>query len=326
MPVIPHSSYQPPYWLPNSHLQTIYPNIARRVNGIHFRRERIGTPDNDFLDLDWCSPSNASSRLVIMSHGLEGDSQRTYMKGMVKAFTQENWHVLAWNYRGCSGETNKLIKAYHSGATYDLATVIAHVLSLNIYQEIVLVGFSLGGNLTLKYLGEQGAVLPSLIKKSVIFSAPVDLASCADEISKPHNFIYAKRFLRTLKRKLKTKIDQYPGEFDAAVLQQIKTLRDFDNLYTAPVHGFKDAQDYYEQCSARYFLDKITVPTLIVNARNDSFLAPACYPVEQIAQLENVFLEIPDKGGHCGFAPANKEGLYWSERRAVEFVNDNEKR
>ncbi|EAY28615.1 YheT family hydrolase [Microscilla marina] len=320
MPVISESSYRSPFWLPNRHLQTIYPNILRRIEGVHYQRERIDTPDGDFLDLDWCKSPSGQPRLVIMSHGLEGDTHRTYMKGMVRAFRQQNWDVLTWNYRGCSGENNRLIKAYHSGATYDLATVVQHALSLNVYQEVVMVGFSLGGNLTLKYLGEQGAQLSELITKSVIFSAPVDLAACADEISKPHNFIYAKRFLRTLKQKLKAKIERYPDAFAPGIMQQIKTLRDFDNLYTAPVHGFENAQDYYKQCSARYFLDTIAIPTLIVNAQNDSFLAPTCYPKTQVEKLDWIFLEIPRKGGHCGFAPAKPNDLYWSEQRALEFV------
>lgn len=321
MPLIPKSSYRSPYWLPNRHLQTIYPNILRKITDVVYQRERIDTPDGDFLDLDWCKTPASNQRLIIMSHGLEGDSHRTYMKGMVRAFSQQNWDVLTWNYRGCSGENNRLVTAYHSGATYDLDTVVKHALSLNTYHEVVMIGFSLGGNLTLKYLGEQGTSLPKAIQKSVIFSAPVDLASCADEISKPHNFIYAKRFLRTLKQKLKLKIAQYPDAFAPDIMQKIKTLRDFDNLYTAPIHGFEDAQDYYTQCSARYFLDTIAIPTLIVNAWNDSFLAPACYPKAQIEKLDKVFLEVPAKGGHCGFAPANQQGLYWSEQRALEFVN-----
>lgn len=297
----------------------------RRIDDVSYRRERIDTPDGDFLDLDWCKAPAPSTRLVLMSHGLEGDSHRTYMKGMVRAFSLQNWDVLTWNYRGCSGENNRLIKAYHSGATYDLDTVVKHALALNAYTEIVMIGFSLGGNLTLKYLGEQGALLPKVIQKSVVFSAPIDLASCADEISKPHNFVYAKRFLRTLKQKLKAKIALYSESFDADIMQQIKTLRDFDNLYTAPIHGFENAQDYYEKCSARHFLDTITVPTLIVNAWNDSFLAPACYPKAQVEQLDKVFLEIPAKGGHCGFTPAKKSEFYWSEQRALEFVNkDND--
>lgn len=322
MPIIHHSSYQAPYWLPNRHLQTIYPNVLRQVNDVNYQRERIDTPDGDFLDLDWCKhPSNSTRRLVVISHGLEGAAQRTYVKGMVQAFSRQHWDALAWNYRGCSGEDNRLLKAYHSGATYDLATVLQHVQEQHIYQEIVLIGFSLGGNLTLKYLGEQSNSLSPLIRKSVVFSAPVDLSSCGDELNKPHNFIYARRFLRTLKRKLQTKIQQHPQAFDKDILKQVKTLRDFDNLYTAPVHGFVNAQDYYDQCSARHFLDKITIPTLIVNAMNDTFLAPLCYPKAQVEQLEHVYLETPEKGGHCGFTSRDKTGNYWSENRALAFVN-----
>jgi len=325
MPLIKNTTYQSPRWLINRHWQTIYPNIFRSVKGVQYQRERLDTPDGDFLDLDWWrSVSKKPKRLVILSHGLEGNSQRAYIKGMARAFYQNDWGVLAWNMRGCSGEANRLLCAYHSGFTIDLATVIAHVLALGDYEEIALVGFSLGGNLTLKYLGEQGGNLSSKITRAVTFSTPLDLSSCAAELRKRHNFVYSRRFLKSLKQKVKTKMVQFPGALDQAILKHMKTLPDFDELYTAPVSGFESAQDYYTKSSALYFLDTIAIPTLIVNAQNDTFLAPPCYPQEQVARLDKVFLETPAQGGHCGFTPIGSKNIYWSEQRALAFVEQNE--
>ncbi|OJJ16398.1 alpha/beta hydrolase [marine bacterium AO1-C] len=322
MPLINTTTYQSPRWLINRHLQTVYPHIFRSVKGVHYQRERIDTPDGDFLDLDWWKPAQKQpKRLAIISHGLEGNTHRAYIKGMARAFYQNDWAALAWNLRGCSGEDNRLLQAYHSGFTVDLATVVNHVLASNDYDEIVLVGFSLGGNLTLKYLGEQGEALDSKITRGVALSTPVDLSSCAVELHKRHNFVYARRFLRSLKQKVRTKIAQFPGELDQAILKHMKTLNDFDELYTAPVNGFQNAQDYYTKSSSRYFLDTIAVPTLIINAQNDTFLAPPCYPTEQVAKLDKVFLEIPAQGGHCGFTSVQKAGLYWSESRTLDFMN-----
>ena len=321
MPLIKTTTYQSPGWLINGHWQTIYPNVFRSVKDVQYQRERIDTPDGDFLDLDWWKPTTKpTKRVVILSHGLEGNTDRPYIKGMAKAFYQNDWTVLAWNLRGCSEEDNRLLWAYHSGFTVDLATVVNHVLSLNDFEEIALVGFSLGGNLTLKYLGEQGGHIDSRITRAVTFSTPVDLSSCAAELHKRHNFLYARRFLKSLKQKVKLKIDQFPDKLDKAILKHMKTLNDFDELYTAPINGFENAQDYYAKSSARFFLDAIAIPTLIVNAQNDTFLGAPCYPTEQVAKLDKVFLEVPTQGGHCGFTSANDAGRYWSEKRALTFV------
>ena len=321
MPLIEMSTYQSPRWLINGHWQTIYPNIFRSVKGVQYQRERINTSDGDFLDLDWWKPTQKPiKRVVILSHGLEGNTDRAYIKGMAKAFYDNDWAVLAWNQRSCSEETNRLLCSYHSGFTVDLAEVIDHALETNDYDEVALVGFSLGGNLTLKYLGEQGAGIASQITRSVVFSVPLDLASCAKQLHQWYNWVYSRRFLKSLKQKVKVKMSQFPGALEANLLKQIKTLNDFDELFTAPVNGFENAQDYYTQSSARYFLDKIAIPTLIVNAQNDTFLAPPCYPRKQVAQLDNVFLETPAQGGHCGFTPLKGKTTYWSEQRAIDFI------
>jgi uncharacterized protein len=307
--------YVPPFFLFNEHLETIFPSLLRRVTIQPYVRERIVTPDSDFLDLDWLT--KGSKKLIIISHGLEGNSTRAYVKGMARAFYTDDYDVLAWNYRGCSEEMNRQLRFYHSGATEDLAHVIDHAISLNRYHWIGLIGFSLGGNLTLKYLGER-AVNP-LIKKAVVFSAPVHLDSSCEKISRPSNRIYAQRFLRSLKNKITVKSRLIKG-LDTSHLNSIRTIKDFDEAYTAPLHGFKNAAEYYEKNSSIFFISNIAIPTLIVNTQNDPFLSELCFPVDEIKNHPFTRMEIPLRGGHVGFTLINKKGLYWSEQRALNWM------
>lgn len=318
MPLIQSTSYTSPIWLYNGHLQTIIPSLFRKVRGVPFKRERIATIDDDFLDLDWLKSGN--EKLVIISHGLEGDSRRPYVKGMAKAFHAAGWDVAAWNFRGCSGEINKNLRFYHSGSTEDLHTVVLHALGVGNYREAALIGFSLGGNLTLKYLGEDNAKLPKQIKAAAVFSVPLHLHSSSIQISQRGNRIYSRRFLKKLKQKVEAKSQLMPDQLTVTHFDNIRSLEDFDDFYTAPLHGFENAQAYYEACSAIRFIDKIYVPTLIVNAANDPFLSPKCYPTEQVKDHPYVHLEIPAEGGHCGFPLYNAQGMYWSEIRALEFL------
>lgn len=306
--------YTPPRFLFSPHLETIYPALWRRVDLQPYVRERITTPDDDFLDLDWLT--RGSEKLVIISHGLEGSSNRPYIRGMAKALFSNGWDVLAWNYRGCSEEMNKKLRFYHSGATDDLDVVIQHAAEFKGYKNIYLVGFSLGGNITLKYLGER--VPRKEIRKAVTVSVPMDLKTSCEKISKPSNWIYSNRFLKSLKKKIMIKASLMPG-LDVSGLQRIKTLLQFDNRYTAPLHGFKDAIDYYTRCSSLHFVNGITIPTLIINTQNDPFLSRECFPAQQLKDHQHVQLEILLRGGHVGFAQFNKNGLYWSEQRALDF-------
>ncbi len=308
--------YLPPKFYFNAHLETIFPAITRRVKLMPYTRERIATPDGDFLDLDWLK--NKGEELVIISHGLEGNSQKPYVRGMARAFYNRGYNVLAWNYRGCSGEINHQLRFYHSGATDDLQVVLDHAQALG-YTKINLVGFSLGGNITLKYLGEMKEI--AAINKAVAISVPLNLHSSCLKISEPDNFIYSRRFLRNLKEKVRLKAKQLPNKLDTRPLKNIKTLMAFDDAYTAPIHGFKDAVDYYTKCSSLYFLQYIKVETLIINALNDPFLAADCYPIEKLHHHKFVRLETPTFGGHVGFTAFNKEKMYWSEKRALGFVS-----
>ncbi|MFZ2904987.1 MAG: alpha/beta fold hydrolase [Cyclobacteriaceae bacterium] len=309
-------NYTPPFLLFNAHLETIYPSLLRRVSLQPYERERISTPDDDFLDLDWLK--QGSSKLVILSHGLEGNTQRSYIKGMARAIYQRGYDVLAWNFRGCSEEMNKALRFYHSGATDDLATVVDHAHALSHYRELNLVGFSLGGNLTLKYLGEDRQH-PASLRNAVAISVPMDLHTSCMKISQPSNWIYSQRFLRSLRKKVLQKSRLMNG-IDVQGLEKIKTLQEFDDHITGPIHGFKNALDYYQQCSSIKFVQHIALPTLIVNAANDPFLSKECYPHDLLKDHPSVTFESPSHGGHVGFAQFNKNGLYWSEQRVLDFL------
>jgi uncharacterized protein len=324
MPIISTDDYKPPFWLPDGQSQTIFPSIFRKVKGVNYVRRRIKTDDGDFIDIDLSdcksqslrTPSQLDKSQIILSHGLEGDTSRQYITGMVKNFNAYGFDCLAWNFRSCSGEINQTKTFYHSGATHDLETVIKYSLSKG-YDKIYLVGFSLGGNLTLKYLGEKGQNLYSEIQKAVTFSVPLHLSSSSKKIG----WLYTKRFNKSLIKKILEKSQRFPEfQIDTSDIAKIKTLKDFDDVYTSQLHGFIDAEDYYERNSSLYFLDKINIPTLIINAKNDPFLSKECFPFEQIKTMEKVHFQAPDMGGHCGFYPADYQGVLWSERRALEWV------
>lgn len=340
MPIIDSDDYKPPFWLPDSQSQTIFPSLFRKVEGINYLRERIKTQDGDFLDVDYSPltpeggtfdlrflrpqlkldkigpPSGAEGAIVILSHGLEGDSSRQYITGMVKNFNAHGFDCLAWNFRSCSGELNQTKRFYHSGATDDLEMIIKYSLSKG-YNKIYLVGYSLGGNLTLKYLGEKGQNLYPEIQKAITFSVPLHLSSSSKKIG----WLYTKRFNKSLIKKILEKSQRFPEfNIDTSNITKIKTLKDFDEIYTSQLHGFIDAEDYYERNSSLYFLDDINIPTLIINAENDPFLSKECFPFEQIKDLEKVYFQAPKMGGHCGFYPNDYQGVLWSEKRALAWV------
>ncbi len=319
MPIIEPSSYRSPQGLVGGHFQTIYPALFRTVNQITTQSERIETHDGDFLDLNW-RVSEGCSRLAILTHGLEGDASNTYIQGMAAAFFRNGWDVLAWNFRGCSQEPNRLLRSYHSGETGDLQTVIAHALSTGRYGQLGLVGFSLGGNVTLKYLGDLGSAVDRRVVAAVAFSVPCDLASSSRKLEKFTNRIYMHRFLVGLRKKIREKMQRFPGELTDEGLDKMRTFREFDGAYTAPIHGFLSAEDYWQQASSRPVLPGIALPTLLVNARNDPFLAPACFPFEEAATSRWFHFEAPASGGHVGFVSLNKQNQYWSETRALEFL------
>ncbi|MEX1049551.1 MAG: alpha/beta fold hydrolase [Akkermansiaceae bacterium] len=318
MPLIGDSSYRAPSWLPGGHLQTVFPALFRRLPHVTTRRERLELSDGDFVDLEWAEQGRP--RLAILSHGLEADTRTDYIQGMAAALIRHGWDVLAWNFRGCGGDPNRLLRMYHSGATEDLHEVISHVLARHPAEAVDLVGFSLGGNLILKYLGECPAALPPRLHRAAAFSVPCDLACSSRQLALRSNRLYMERFLRKMRAKVRAKDLMFPGQLELAGLRRIRSFQDFDDRFTAPLHGFRDAADYWARNSCRQFLPAIRLPTLLVNARNDPFLGPGCYPFEEAAASECFHFEAPAAGGHVGFSPPRGAGEYWSETRAIGFL------
>ena len=313
------SVYQPPWFLRNGHAQTVYPVLRRRLPEVRYERERLELADGDFLDLDW---SRAGGRnVVIVSHGLEGSSQRDYVKGMVRTFNRRGWEAVAWNYRGCSGEPNRLLRFSHSGASDDLWQVVEAVARHG-YERVGLVGFSIGGNLTLKLLGELGERTPQWLVGGVAVSVPCDLKSSAEVMASRENRPYMERFLAELHQKIRAKQARFPKALDDANYASLKTFRDFDDRYTAPLHGFRDADDYWARSSSRFFLEPIRRPALLLNAADDPFLSPECFPEAIAARHDWLHLEVPAHGGHVGFVGNGlRPDEYYSERRAWEFLS-----
>ncbi|NOT74350.1 MAG: alpha/beta fold hydrolase [Cyclobacteriaceae bacterium] len=317
MPIIPSSDYKAPFYLFNGHLETIIPSAFRKIKGVHYERERLELSDGDFIDLDWLRKD--SKKLMIVSHGLEGNSERHYSKGMASYFFNRGWDALAWNCRSCSGEINRLERFYHHGATEDLNEVIQHAIEKNQYDSIVLVGISMGGSLTLKYLGENGDHLPSVVKGGAAFSVPCHLGSSAKELDKPNKRFYLNRFLKKLGKKIKQKSEKFPDRVSYKGFDKIKSFEEFDTRYTSPLHGFKNAADFYERAASLPHIPHIKTPTLIVNALNDPFLPEACYPYDIAKDHPHVYLQTPERGGHTGFTLAGKDEN-WMEVRAFEFL------
>ncbi|SIN73768.1 YheT family hydrolase [Algoriphagus halophilus] len=317
MPIVPSSYPGPPAFLFNGHLETIVPSLYRKVNEVDYVRERIDTPDGDFLNLDWSKVG--SNRLLIISHGLEGDSNRHYVKGLVKLFNQQQIDVMVWNNRTCGGEINDLPILYHHGASYDLDTSIQYVLNTGAYTDIYLTGISMGGAQTLKYLGEKSSDLPREIKKAAVYSTPCNLPSSAATLKLKSNTFYKKRFLGKLKKKIAAKASQFPELINLELLEKVKDFDSFDTLFTAKLHGFKDAADFYQSVSADNWMKDISISTLIINAKNDPLLGPECYPIELAKKKPEIYLEMPDRGGHTGFLLKGNE-FTWAELRLLEFL------
>lgn len=316
MPII-ERQFDPAFFHKNGHISTIATALLRSPNKLNYQRETIHLPDGDFLDLDWSKKDN--TQLMILVHGLEGDSSSGYILGMGHVAHHLNMDVVAINLRGCSDRPNKLLRSYHSGATEDIEAVIQHILKEYNYEEIHLSGFSLGGNLVLKYVGEQGQRISSKIKKVLAVSVPVDLKDGALTLCEKQNVLYHQRFLSRLIEKMKAK-KKLLGDFPFEQVFQAKNLIDFDHSYTAPAHGFKDAWDYYQKASSKYLLEHIQVETLLINAYNDPFFTEKCLPFEAAQSNDQLYLMAPQKGGHVGFK--TNSGDYFTEIIAHSFFSN----
>ena len=314
--------FSPSFPLKNGHLSTIWPTLFRKDSHV-FKRTRITTTDQDFLDLDWHIQDN--KKLLIIGHGLEGSSNSTYVIGLAKNAIQAGYDILAINWRGCGGEPNHKFESYHTGKSADLHEVINHVLEQYSYPSIFYCGFSMGGNIGLKYAGETSDKINTRIKAICAVSTPVDLESSSYQLAKPQNKIYMLRFLRTLKNKYLEKVSQFPEqELDTKKILEAKSFLEFDQHFTAPANGFKSAKDYWTKSSSKPYLAKIRVNTLLINSLNDPFLAPACFPYKEAKANNKLHLEITKYGGHVGFIEApSKLETTWAEKKVLEFLEKN---
>jgi uncharacterized protein len=320
VPLVAQSTFKPVPLLGNAHIQTLLPALFRRVRRMRWRRERLNLADGDFIDFDWLS--QASERLLVVAHGLEGSSRRPYVAGLARAAQRGGWDVLAWNFRGCSGEMNRLPRYYHSGATEDLAAVVTHAAGLQRFKSIAVAGFSLGGNLALKFLGEDNPASEH-VSAGVTISVPCDLKAAAEAMEGLSVRPYMRKFRKDILRKWDRKRRRFPDNIPRVDPARQRTFRHLDDTFTAPIHGFGTAENYWAACSANRFLAGIRKPTLIINAADDPFLAPSCFPREAARRSAHVHLEIPAHGGHVGFVNhLNDDEDLWSEARAVEFLNE----
>ena len=319
MPLIDKPTYCAPVMLRNGHLLTVYPTLFRKVENPDFKRTRLETKDGDFIDLDFLR-ADKNKHFVILMHGLEGSSDSVYIRAMSKALVGEGCSVCVQNFRGCSGEVNRHLRAYHAGFTDDLKACISFIEDSYQAKSISLVGFSLGANIALNYLGRESVEARKKISKAVMFSAPCDLSESGNLLSRLENRIYEKRFLADMISKTSQKAKRNPEEVDLDLLAGISSVREFDDKFTAPLNGFEGVEDYWEKNSSKHHLHDIQVPTLLVNALDDPLLGPKCSPIEVARQSEYLHLELPRRGGHNGFVSFFKE-YYWSEIRAIDFLS-----
>lgn len=321
MPVIQNSDYEAPYLLYNQHIATVLPNLMRWAPKVNYAEEKIELLDGDFLELSWSTIG--ADRVVVISHGLGGDTNKPYVRGLVKALNSHGWDAVAWHLRGCGKEMNRLPRFYHGGDTPDLHAVITHAIQKHSYRKVSLVGFSLGGNITTRYLGERGDDVLPQISAAVAISAPVDLKASADHLSTGSRVFYMKFFVAGYKKKLRIKHKMMPDKIDITGLDDLRTFREFDSRYNTLWYGFPDADTFYHETSSGPLIHRIKVPTLFLSALNDPFLPDSCYPHQQAEQNKHVWLETPNMGGHLGFFSFRKGGSYYHEERALEFLHQH---
>ena len=321
MPIV-KSNFKPNnFTFRSAQWSTIYASLLRPIRRLRFERERVDTPDGDFMDFDWSKVG--SRKLVIILSGLEGKSNSLYARAAIRHFNKKGWDALGLNYRGCSGEPNRLLRGYHMGASDDVKFTTEYAIEKYGYEEIVLIGYSLGGNLALKYAGEEGENLPKQVKSVVAFSAPLDIEKSDERLNRWYNWHYLKWFMFPLNRKANKKKKQYPE-----ALKNYKgffmsgNFTYFDTNFTAPANGYDTVQEYWEASSAKPHLHNIKIPALLVSATDDTFISENCYPIAEAKANPNLYLEMPENGGHCGFIRRFYERTWWMEERAFEFVQE----
>jgi predicted alpha/beta-fold hydrolase len=309
------SPFEAPRWLADPHLQTIYGATLATAPRIDFRRERWDTPDDDFVDVDFVDgPANAP--WVHLYHGLEGSSRSPYARMLMSFVRARGWRGSVFNFRGCSGEPNRLARAYHSGDSAEIDWSVRRIAERAGVAPLHVAGVSLGGNALAKWLGEEGSGA-AFVARAAVISAPLDLMAAGDALGRGFARVYARHFLSTLKRAAIARLARHPGIYDAAAVHRARSLRDFDNVVTAPLHGFRDTDDYWTRASSKPVLKSIRVPTLILNARDDPFLPAVALPTQDEVS-DAVILEQPAHGGHVGFVQGPFPGrIDWLPRRLM---------
>jgi predicted alpha/beta-fold hydrolase len=307
--------FSSPWWLPGGHLQTIYASL-RPPPRVALERSRWETPDGDFVDVDFAGDAAAPRRLVLF-HGLEGCSDSHYARAIVAHGARQGWRVALPHWRGCSGEPNRKPRAYHSGDTEEVDWILKKFSSLSF-----VVGISLGGNALLKWLGERGDEARKLVRRAAAVSAPIDLPAAGEALDRGLNrLLYTRHFLATLKPKSLAKLERFPGIYKAEAVRTARCFRDFDDTVTAPLHGFRDVDHYWSAASSGPWLERIRVPTLLVNARNDPFLPEQALLAAARKAAPCVVLEFPRTGGHAGFVSGPFPGHHgWLATRLLRFL------
>lgn len=311
-------SYRAPRWLPGGHLQTLWP-LLRQGALPTYRRQRWDTPDGDFIDLDWVD-GPAGTPLVVLFHGLEGSSRSHYARALLRHLAAAGWSGVVPHFRGCSGEPNRLPRAYHSGDSAEIHWILQRLREhIGPQRPMFAVGISLGGNALLKWLGEQADAPLAILQAAAAVCPPLDLTIAGHALDRGPNLAYTRNFLRTLKPKALAKLARYPGLADAAAIRRATTLHAFDNAYTAPAHGFRDTEDYWHRASSRPWLRHVRLPTLLLVARNDPFVPPAALPGPgELAPA--IHFECQPEGGHVGFLAGPWPGhLGWLPWRLHAF-------
>lgn len=319
MPEIP-SSFSPPWFLRAARVQTITPSLFRRAPRLAHRQEILELPDGDFLELEWHGED--STKTAIVTHGLEGSTESGYVRGLIKSLLATGHQVVAWNMRGCGASRNRLPTWYHSGQSEDLRAIVRHALE-RASGHLSLVGVSIGGNILMKYLGEEGSQASSRIRCAVAVSVPIDLKGSAEVLARPENGLYMRYLLKPLRARMREKKARFPTLFDTTGLSSMRTFHEFDSRYTAPVHGFRSVDHYWESSSSLHYLTAIEIPTLLINALDDPFLSPRCYPMEIARAKDNFYLETPRHGGHVGFIESLSLHTTWLDKRVAQFVNQH---
>jgi len=316
-------AFQRAAWLPGPHLGTVYASVARPFPRPRFRRERWDLSDGDFVDVDRLEGAGRGAPVLVVSHGIEGSSRASYVRGLAAAASRRGFAVAAWNFRGCSGESNRLLRQYHSGDTGDLGSIVDRLSAEDPDRSIALAGFSLGGNQLVKWLGERGDDLPAAVRSAVAISVPFDLALCATALDGPGfwPWVYRERFLRRLRRKALRKAADHPGRIDADAVRRTTTFSGYDGLVTAPLHGFESAEDYWTRSSSAQFVAGVRRPLLLLSADDDPLVPPRSLPVEAAARNQAVTLEVTSGGGHVAFVSgAPWRPRFWAEERAMDFL------